>query len=128
MHFSSIIPIFAVIASLTNANPTPDDEPVLETRDQGGIALIELDLGKGKSYTGVGSPGKCYNLPWNIKYFDVYSDDTKSVISCFDCRVYTGSNCGGSYVTLGGQQKAFLTKGGKKPHYKSWECKCKEEW
>ncbi|KAL6919002.1 hypothetical protein ACHAPO_009275 [Fusarium lateritium] len=128
MHFSSILPIFAVIVGLTNANPTPDDEPVLETRSEGGIALIELDLGKGKYYTGVGSPGKCYNLPWNIKYFDVYSDKTKSVISCFDCRVYTGSNCKGSYVTLGGQEKAFLAKGGKKPQYKSWECNCKEEW
>ncbi|CAF3573540.1 hypothetical protein FGSG_00230 [Fusarium graminearum PH-1] len=127
MHFSSILPIVAVIAGFASANPTPD-EPVLETRTDGGIELIELDLGKGKSYTGVGRPGKCYNLPWNIKSFHAYSDDTKSVISCFDCRVYTKSNCGGSYVSLGGQQKAFMEKGGKKPQYKSWKCKCKEEW
>ncbi|PTD12462.1 hypothetical protein FCULG_00002832 [Fusarium culmorum] len=120
MHFSSILPIVA-------RKPHPD-EPVLETRHEGGIELIELDLGKGKSYTGVGRPGKCHNLPWNIKSFHVYSDDTKSVISCFDCRVYTGSNCRDSFVTLGGQQKSFSVKGGKKPQYKSWKCKCKKEW
>ncbi|GKU06986.1 hypothetical protein FLAG1_09868 [Fusarium langsethiae] len=127
MRFSSVLPVFALITGLTSADPT-DEDVTLEARDAGGIGLVKLDLGKGKSYTGVGKPAYCYNLPYNIKYFNLYSDKTKSLVGCFDCRVYTGTNCQGSYVSLEGQEKAFLTKGGKKPHYKSWKCKCKEEW
>jgi hypothetical protein len=129
MHFSSILPVFTLIVGLTSANPI-DDDPILETRDNSGIDLIKLDLKKGKSYNGVGKPGECYKLPWNVKNFDGDSDETKSYVSCFECRVYYTPNCKGSYFGIGGQEeaKAFDAKGGKKPHYKSWKCKCKDEW
>ncbi|RGP77599.1 hypothetical protein FLONG3_4290 [Fusarium longipes] len=126
MHFSSILPVFAFMATLASANPIEEDI-TLEARDASGINLIKLDLGKGKSFTGVGEPGRCYNLPHNIKTFDVFSDKTKSLVSCFDCRVWTKDNCQGSFVELEGF-KAFSAKGGKKPQYRSWKCKCKDEW
>ncbi|KAL4730845.1 hypothetical protein ACLX1H_002887 [Fusarium chlamydosporum] len=123
MHFSSILPALTLLAGLTSAMPVEDDD-MLETRDAGGINLIKLRIAKGKSYTGVGKPGHCYNLPSNIKSFNVWSDDTKSLVGCFDCKVWTGPNCSGSFVSLEGEQ-AFLAKGGKKPTYKSWKCQCK---
>ncbi|KAF4332549.1 hypothetical protein FBEOM_13648 [Fusarium beomiforme] len=123
MHFSSLIPIIALGLGAVKGMAIEEDS-VLDTRTDHcnpGIDLIKLKIKPGKSFTGVGKPGKCYNLPANVKNFDLDSDDTKSLIGCFDCKVYTGVNCKGSYVSLEGEQN-FQFKTTKKPHYKSWKC------
>ncbi|WZH49513.1 uncharacterized protein QYS62_010714 [Fusarium acuminatum] len=128
MRFTSILPIVAIGLGVTNAVAI-DDDNVLDARaphcPPQGIELIKLKIKKGKYFTGVGKPGQCYDLPSNIKSFDVYSDDTKSLVGCFDCEVYTGKHCSGSSVSLEGEQ-AFMFKGAKHPTYKSWKCKCKD--
>ncbi|ENH61722.1 hypothetical protein FOVG_00151 [Fusarium oxysporum f. sp. pisi HDV247] len=123
MHLSSLIPIITLSLGAANAMAI-EEEGTLEARSDQcnpGINLIKLKIKPGKYFTGVGKPGKCYNLPANIKYFDVYSDDTKSLVSCFDCKVYTEVNCKGSYVSIEGADN-FAFKTTKKPHYKSWRC------
>ncbi|SPJ90417.1 uncharacterized protein FTOL_13298 [Fusarium torulosum] len=127
MRFTSILPIVAIGLGVTNAVAI-DDDNMLDARAPScppqGIELIKLKIKKGKFFTGVGKPGQCNDLPSNIKTFDVNSDDTKSLVGCFDCEVYTGEHCTGSSVTLEGQQ-AFMFKGAEHPTFKSWRCKCK---
>jgi hypothetical protein len=128
MRFTSILPIVAIGLGVTNAAAI-DDDNMLDARaphcPPQGIELIKLKIKKGKSFTGVGKPGQCYNLPGNIKTFDVNSDDTKSLVPCFDCKVYTGKDCTKDFVSLEGEQ-AFMFKGGNKKTYKSWRCDCKD--
>ncbi|KAI7759084.1 hypothetical protein LZL87_012823 [Fusarium oxysporum] len=128
MRFASIHPIVTIGLGVTNAVAI-DDDNMLDTRaprcPPQGIELIKLKIKKGKYFTGVGKPGQCYNLPSNIKTFDVNSDDTKSLVSCFDCEVFIGKDCHGTFVSLEGE-KAFMFKGAKHPTFKSWRCECKK--
>ncbi|KAF5720489.1 hypothetical protein FMUND_4311 [Fusarium mundagurra] len=124
MHLSSLMTIITL--SLGASAMAIEEDTALEARtDQcnQGIDLIQLKLKPGKLFTGVGKPDKCYNLPAGIKHIDVDSDDTKSLVSCFDCKLYTGANCKGSFVSLEGADN-FAFKTTKKPHFKSWKCGC----
>jgi len=125
MLFSNIL----LLAGIAAALPEPiEEDSTLEARAPGGIKLIKLRVSKKSTYTGVGFPGQCKNLPSNIKTFIEKSPDTKSILSCFQCTVYTGPNCSGDETTLEGQQaKAFSKHGGNKVTYKSWKCECKDD-
>lgn len=125
MRFSNILLLAGVAAAL----PEPiEEDTTLEARAPGGIRLIKLRVNKKSTFTGVGFPGQCNNLPSNVKTFDIDSPDTKSILSCFECTVYTGHGCSGTSVTLEGQRaKAFSKHGGKKEIYKSWKCECKDD-
>lgn len=121
MLFSNII----LLAGLAAALPNPiEEDTTLETRDAGGIDLLKLRVSKKATFKGVGVPGRCNNFPSNIKTFDLDSPDTKSILSCFECTVWTRPGCQGDSVTLEGQ-RAFFAKSSKKPTYKSWKCQCK---
>ncbi|KAF4971130.1 hypothetical protein FSARC_1963 [Fusarium sarcochroum] len=128
MHFSYILPFVAFGLGVVNAAAI-DDSNMLDTRApqcHKGIDLIRLEIKHGKYYTGVGKPGDCNRIPDNIKDFDPWSDETKSLVPCFDCTVYKYYDCTGDSITLEGQPK-FLAKGSKKKqHWKSYKCVCKD--
>ncbi|KAI8648968.1 hypothetical protein NCS55_01469700 [Fusarium keratoplasticum] len=128
MHFSYILSFIAFGLGAANAAAI-DDDNMFDARSTcpQGIELIQLKLKHGKLFTGVGKPGKCYNLPKNINNFDVYSDDSKSLVRCFNCKVYTQKNCQGTYVTLQGEEERAQSKSTKRPTYKSWQCDCGED-
>ncbi|KAM0351687.1 hypothetical protein ACHAPU_002697 [Fusarium lateritium] len=120
MHVFSILSIIAFGHCAANAVALEHDN-MLDTRAQcsQSIELMKLKLKPGKSFTGVGKPAKCYSL------FNINSDDTKSLVACFDCKVYTGKHCLGSLVSLEGE-KAFKITDSKNSTYKSWKCECKD--
>ncbi|RFN49172.1 hypothetical protein FIE12Z_6575 [Fusarium flagelliforme] len=123
MLFSNILLLAGVAAAL----PEPiEEDSTLEARAPGGIKLIKLRVSKKSTYTGSGFPGQCNSLPSNIKNFIEDSPDTKSLLSCFECTVYTGHGCSGDELTFGGPQAFKINKHPKKKTYKSWRCECKD--
>jgi hypothetical protein len=127
MHVSYILPFVTLGFGVANAAAIGDTN-LLDTRapqcDQG-IDLIRLQIKPGKSFTGVGKPGDCKPIPPNIKDFDLDSDGTKSLVPCFDCKVYEHSDCSGYFVTIEGQPK-LMSEDSKKQQWKSWKCVCKD--
>ncbi|CAG7561235.1 unnamed protein product [Fusarium equiseti] len=125
MLFSNIL----LLAGLAAALPNPiEEDSTLEARAPNGIKLIKLRISPKSTYTGSGYPGQCNSLPPNVKTFIEESPDTKSILSCFKCTVWSGHGCKGSHsVELEGQQpKAFSKHGGNKITWKSWKCECKD--
>jgi hypothetical protein len=123
MLFSNIL----LLAGLAAALPNPiEEDSTLEARAPGGIKLIKLRISKKSTYTGSGYPGQCNSLPSNVKTFIEDSPDTKSILSCFECTVWTGHHCSGDSVTLEGQKALKFEKHPDKKTYKSWRCECKD--
>ncbi|KAF4432137.1 hypothetical protein F53441_13856 [Fusarium austroafricanum] len=120
MQFYSLITM-ALALGATNASPIDNDVEIESRSCTAGIDLLKLKIKPGKFFTGAGKPGKCYELPENVKTFDLFSDDTKSLVKCFDCKVWTGPHCTGSFVEIQGVEN-FSTKSHKKTTYKSWKC------
>ncbi|KAH7247459.1 uncharacterized protein BKA55DRAFT_540748 [Fusarium redolens] len=113
MHFSTILPVIAV--ALGAANAAPVDDGVVEPR--GLECPHEMELLKlhgvppGGVYTGVGTPDCCQNLPDNINDFD-YPEVTPG----FQCNIYTGRDCTGSFITVPGEVKYHDQE------WRSWKC------
>ncbi|KAF7556141.1 hypothetical protein G7Z17_g1652 [Cylindrodendrum hubeiense] len=123
MHFSSILPVIAVV--LGAANGAAIDDSLVEPRAPScpvGIELLRL-TGFPKNpdgvFTGIGIPGKCQNLPSNINTFD-----KAEALNGFQCIIYTQKDCQGSTFTVGGGgNKAFK---GQVPKWRSFRCACRK--
>ncbi|KAF4339087.1 hypothetical protein FBEOM_7006 [Fusarium beomiforme] len=135
MHFSYILPFIAFGLRVANAAAI-DDDNLLDIRAPvcpRGIDLIKLRLKSGKSFIGVGKPGDCNLLPDNVKTFLINDKETKSLVDCFNCKVYLDKKCQGSGVLLESVplESALPTKkptsSKKHPTYKAWKCDCKEK-
>ena len=120
MRFSTILPVVTVALGAANAAAIDDD--VVEPRASQGTKLIKF-IGVTKSpkivFTGVGVPGNCQRLPDSINTFN----DVKSVLTCFECEVFTGKDCTGDTFTVSAES---LRKGKKTPKWRSWRCDCLE--
>ncbi|PNP50721.1 hypothetical protein FNYG_15933 [Fusarium nygamai] len=130
MHFSYILPFIAFGLGVANAAAI-DDDNLLDTRAPvcpRGIDLIKLRLKSGKSFVGVGKPGDCNLLPDNVKTFLIDYKETKSLVGCFNCKVYRDNKCQGSGVLLeGALPTKKVTSSKKHLTYKAWKCDCKEK-
>lgn len=73
------------------------------------------------SFSGVGVPGQCQNLPANIQTF------SRAVpMQGFRCYIYEQLDCSGSHITVPGLMPFGLPRGpaAPRPVWQSWMCTC----
>ncbi|KAH6976673.1 hypothetical protein EDB80DRAFT_528496, partial [Ilyonectria destructans] len=120
MHFSAILPVITLILGTTNA--VAIDESLVEPRSRQcpngvGIDLIKLvGVGRhgGGTFIGVGIPTCCYELPSNVKTFNI---DESVGLNGFECTVFQNKNCQGSEVILDNTVKKLSENN---QDFKSW--------
>ena len=121
MHFPTIVSLLAATLGAVTAAPSQDGTPDIEARQRLGqvplLRLHHLPNLQGASFTGVGTPNECANLPRNVNDFR-----SADAAPGFRCNIYTEQNCRGSTLTVGAQQAAAQAL--RTPSWRSWRCTC----
>ncbi|KAH6659110.1 hypothetical protein BKA67DRAFT_543592 [Truncatella angustata] len=107
---------FTFVSTLGLVFAATDADNKVYRRQISGVELLTLNGIPGLgTFTGVGIPGECQNLPRNINTFT-----TAEATPGFVCHVYTGGDCTGSFITVPGPSLLSLET----PTWQSWVCNC----
>lgn len=115
---SVLVPILAALGAVNAAPAEEINEELQQIPPPALLQLHQLPNMQGATFTGVGIPGECNNLPRNI--FDFGSAEAAPG---FVCTIYTNPGCTGSTLTVGARQGGLFRL--VTPTWRSWRCVCR---
>jgi hypothetical protein len=83
------------------------------------LTLTGLRGMAGSRFTGVGVPGRCYNLPQNVREFQSAQPNTG-----YRCDIWDNFDCRGSILSVGTSNIQAASRPARIPQWRSWRCWC----